>query len=93
MSATAVRITRSAHQKLSQMAEEDGVSLTEELERIIEAQRRQRMLEEVNRAYARLKQDPQAWAEELAERELWETTLMDGLQDDPPYEPGSQEET
>ncbi len=29
--------------------------------------------------YAALKADPEAWAEELEERELWETTLADGL--------------
>lgn len=31
---------------------------------------------------AALKADPEAWAEELAERKLWEATLMDGLDPD-----------
>ena len=37
----------------------------------------------VNRAYARLRADPVAWAEELEEWRLWDRTLMDGLEDDP----------
>jgi len=36
-----------------------------------------------NAAYARLRADPVAWAEELEERRLFENTLMDGLEDDP----------
>ena len=36
-----------------------------------------------NAAYARLRRDPVAWAEELEERRLSENTLMDGLEDDP----------
>jgi hypothetical protein len=34
-------------------------------------------------AYESLRADPDAWAEELAERGLWKTTTMDGLLDDP----------
>ena len=38
-------------------------------------------LDEVNAAYARLRADPRAWEEELAERQLWDRTLADGLED------------
>jgi AbrB family looped-hinge helix DNA binding protein len=41
-----------------------------------------RLLEEANRDYAVLRQDPDAWRAELAERELWDTTLQDGLDAD-----------
>jgi hypothetical protein len=37
-------------------------------------------LEEVNAAYARLRADPKAWQEELAERQLWDRALRDGLE-------------
>jgi hypothetical protein len=33
----------------------------------------------VNAGYAALRADPAAWAEEEAERSVWETTLLDGL--------------
>jgi hypothetical protein len=40
----------------------------------------ERFLHEVNAAYAQLKRDPQAWKEELAERQQWDATLADGLE-------------
>ena len=49
------------------------------LDEAVERYRRDRLLDEANAAYARLQADPDAWKEELAERQLWETTLMDGL--------------
>lgn len=38
-------------------------------------------------AYAALHADPEAWAEELAERALLDTAAMDGLHDDPYDDP------
>jgi len=35
-----------------------------------------------NRAYAALKADPKAWRRELKEREEWDSTLTDGLEDE-----------
>lgn len=44
--------------------------------------RRRRLLEETNRAYAALRADPDAWREELAERAIWDVTNLDGLDED-----------
>jgi hypothetical protein len=41
---------------------------------------RDKFLEEVNAAYAVLRNDPQAWTEVHAERALWDGTLGDGFQ-------------
>jgi AbrB family looped-hinge helix DNA binding protein len=41
-----------------------------------------------NAAYARLRQDPLAWADEIGERRELEATLLDGLEDEPWEEPG-----
>jgi len=38
-------------------------------------------LDEVNAAFARLRADPRAWEEELAERQLWDFSLADGLEE------------
>lgn len=40
---------------------------------------RRTFLEEVDRGYAALRQDPDSWQTELAERKLFEGTLLDGL--------------
>ncbi len=52
------------------------------LAKAVEAYRRQRFWDRHNEAYALLREDPESWAEELTERKLWESTLMDGLEDD-----------
>lgn len=36
-------------------------------------------LDELNEDYAKLRADPEAWAQEEAERALWDVTLADGL--------------
>jgi hypothetical protein len=35
-----------------------------------------------NQAYTDLRNNPEAWQEELAERELWEETIADGVIED-----------
>lgn len=82
MASATVRISPETHEKLKQLAEESGEPMPAVLDKAIEAYRRRRFLEEVNRSYAALRRDPKAWAEELAERELWDSTLADGLEGD-----------
>jgi hypothetical protein len=40
---------------------------------------RDTFIDQANEAYARLRSDPEAWRQELAERAEWDGTLMDGL--------------
>jgi hypothetical protein len=88
MATTTVRIDETTHAILRELARDMNVSMREVLAQAVEAFRRTRFLDEANAAYARLRADPQAWAEELEERRLWDNTLMDGLEDDPyPLDP------
>jgi hypothetical protein len=48
---------------------------------IIEESRHQRFLQEANEAYAVLRENPNAWKAELAERKEWDSTLADGQED------------
>lgn len=53
------------------------------------------MLAEANAAYATLRRDPEGWAGEVAERETWDGTLADGLDEadraaGPEADPGPQ---
>ena len=81
MSTTTVRLSKETHQGLRQIALTEGKSIQTVLEGLVSDYRRRRMLEEGNSAYAALRRDPQAWAEEMEERSLWENTLADGLKD------------
>ena len=78
MSAT-VRINPQSHRKLKSLAEEMGESMPVVLEQAIEGLRRQRFLDQAANDFARLRQDKQAWADELAERKVWDKTSKDGL--------------
>jgi len=84
--AVTVRIAEETHQILREVSQSRGVPITELLTEAAEQLRRQEFWRQFNEAYARLRADPEAWAEELEERRLWDTTLMDGLEDDPPWE-------
>ncbi|MGH2532686.1 MAG: hypothetical protein ACRDJW_10325 [Thermomicrobiales bacterium] len=46
-----------------------------------EDDRRRCIQDEANADFAAMRADSRAWAEELAERELWDRTLADGLDD------------
>jgi hypothetical protein len=74
-----VRISDSARGTLSELARREGKSMVALLDEAVEVLRRQRFLEQVNAAYARLRDDPDAWEEVEAERREWEATLADGL--------------
>lgn len=73
------RISESTHQFLRKLAEESGESMQALLARAVEVYRRQRFLEESNRAFEALRADSLAWKAEQAERELWHITMADGL--------------
>ncbi len=49
------------------------------LDKAVEAYRWQCIFQQANAAYAALRSDPKAWAEELTERQEWEGTLGDDL--------------
>ncbi len=82
MATTTVRVTEETHAALRDLAMETGEPMQEVVAKAVEAYRRRLFLEAANADYARLRADPQAWAEELEERRLWDSTLLDGLEDD-----------
>ena len=82
MSATTVPISDASYQLLKELAEQTGQTTLEVLNKALDAYRRKLFLEQLNAGYAELRTDPEAWAEHLAERKLWDATLMDGLDRD-----------
>jgi len=82
MSATNVNISEASQQLLKELAEQTGQTMMGVLESALEEYRRKHFFDKVNSGYAALRADPASWAEELAERKLWDATLMDGLDSD-----------
>ncbi len=81
--AVTLRVTEETHQRLKEMAGERGVPMTQLMEEIVWQFRKQEIIRQGNEDYARLREDPKAWAELLEERREWDCTLLDGLEDDP----------
>jgi hypothetical protein len=79
MSTSSNPISEKSQQTLRELVEQTGQSMTEILDKALDAYRRQLFFEQLNAGYAALRADPEAWAEELHERQLWDATLMDGL--------------
>jgi hypothetical protein len=82
MSAPTVRISEASHQVLKELAEQTGQTMMEVLDKALDAYRRKVFFEQLNAGYAELRADPEAWAKHLAERQVWDATLMDGLDPD-----------
>ncbi len=82
MSAPTVPISESSHRLLCDLAGQTGQSVQQVLDQALEDYRRKVFFEGLAADFAALKADPEAWAEELAERKLWDSTLMDGLDPD-----------
>ena len=82
MASATVRISEKTRKSLRELASKSGESMQTILDRAVEQYRRQRILEEGNAAYARLREDPVAWAAWQQELAAWDATLMDGLDPD-----------
>lgn len=74
-----VRLTEQAYRRLQDLAARSGESVPTILDKAIEAYRREQFLRDTNAAFAALRADPEAWQDELAEREVWDASLGDGL--------------
>ena len=80
MASTQVRISAATHQILRHLADEVGESMQTIIAEAIEQYQRRRFLVGLNEDFEALQADPQAWQEELAERALWDHTLLDGVE-------------
>ncbi|HQU42807.1 MAG: toxin-antitoxin system protein [Planctomycetia bacterium 21-64-5] len=79
MATVTVPISEASHKVLLELASHGGEPIERLLDRAIEEYRRSRLLDETNAAFAALRSDEGAWREELAERQDWDATLADGL--------------
>ena len=80
MQTQTVTISESARQLLCRLADMEQTSAEAVLDRALDNYQRELFWQQLNAAYAALRADPEAWAEELAERELWEQTIADGIE-------------
>ncbi len=86
MATTSIRIDRAAHERLKKIADKEHSSLRSVINELIDRYEQQEFRKAVAESYARLRSDPEAWADYKRELEEWDAVLMDGLEDEPPYD-------
>jgi predicted DNA-binding protein len=77
---TTVRVSLGTHAKVKALADELGEPISQVIAEAVEHYRRDAFFDALDSAVTRLRNDPKAWAEELAERRALEGTLADGLE-------------
>ena len=82
MSTMTVRIHEDTHRSLKEMAQQTGEAMADILARALKDYRRQSFLRGLAEDFAALRNDPDAWDEEMRERQAWEATLGDDLEED-----------
>ena len=80
MPTATVRVTSETRAVIQKLARESNQSMQSLIARAVEHYRRQLVLQGANDAYAALRAQPEAWAEEREERRIWEGTLADDLE-------------
>jgi hypothetical protein len=73
------RILDSDHALLLELAASTGKQHQEIIHEALEAFHRNRMLDEINAAFAAVKRDDTAWRDEQPERMAWDGTAADGV--------------
>ncbi len=76
-----MRITDITAKTLEKLVKMIGKSKTAILEKAVEEFMREQFLKKTNEEYAKIKANPQLWTIELQEREEWDATLADGLEE------------
>jgi hypothetical protein len=79
MSDLTIDISEATHRTLLQLAQTSGDDLVTIMDRAVENYRRYVFLAQADQAFAKLRQNEELWQEEIAERQLWDLTIADGV--------------
>jgi predicted transcriptional regulator len=82
MATSTVRIRKETRDTLREIASRTGRSMPDILHQAVEKLRRQEFLRGLSEDFAALRDDSEAWQEELDERAAWDGTLGDDLGED-----------
>jgi hypothetical protein len=74
-----IRILDADHKLVQALAEGTGKQQQEIIHEALATYQREGLLDEINAGFAKLRSNASEWDLEKHERELWESTLTDGL--------------
>ena len=75
-----VRINRETYNDLKDLAKKQQKSMQQIIDLAIKNYKKIEYFHELNLSYSRLKENSELWEEEIEERNIWDTTLLDDLQ-------------
>jgi predicted transcriptional regulator len=76
------KISDRTKKTIREITKETGETQIEIIEHAVINYHREWQMRKVNEAYFRLREDEKSWSEELKEREVWDQTAGDGLEDE-----------
>jgi hypothetical protein len=74
---TTIRVAIADRDLAQELGTQMGRSQMEIVHEALELYRRQQLLADMNRDYAAMRRDGDAWSEEMTERDVWDVTLGD----------------
>ena len=80
MSGATVRINEASRELLRELARRTNTSMQDVIEEALVEYRKRLFWEQADRDFRAMREDGEAWQEEIAERESWDVTLLDGLE-------------
>ena len=77
---TTIRVSANTRKKIYELAHASSASMQQVIDQALELFQRHQLLTATNEAYAALREDTDAWRELQNERDQWDSTLSDGLE-------------
>jgi hypothetical protein len=78
----AIRVSRAVYERIRGMVQENHETLGAVIARLVRQEEERQFWAQVNADFDALRADPEAWAEEVRERALWEWTPINELERD-----------
>jgi predicted CopG family antitoxin len=78
---TTIRVKKDLYNTVKSIAKEKNKNMQDILDEAIKDYKKREFFDSLNAAYAKLSANPKVWKEAERDREVWDTTLLDGLED------------
>jgi hypothetical protein len=77
-----LRVADETREVLRELARLEGVSMQSVLDRALAEYQKKRFFDTLEAGFQALKNNSRAWSEEQQERQVWENTLLDSVEED-----------
>lgn len=86
MATTTIRVPTEVREKLAELSKSEGRPIGQLIQGFLDDYEERQFFKRLGEDFRRLQSDPEEWADYQRELAEWDATLMDGLEDEPPWE-------